>query len=399
VVHLVSIAEARSRVEAAVRALPAEELELGAALGRVLAEEVSAGGDVPPFANAAMDGFALHAGAAGRRLRVVGESRAGSPAPVPVAAGEAIRISTGAMLPAAAEAVLELERCEESGGSVTTRADVAPGRNVRAAGDDMRAGQRILVAGTRLGAAELGVAAAAGRSRLRCAREPRVAVLVTGDELVEPGAPLRPGEIHDSNAVTLTAAARRAGAEVVEIPAGGRIADSRAETEDAVGAALALADVVVVSGGVSVGPHDHVKGVFARLGVQQSFWGVSLQPGRPTWFGTRDARLVFGLPGNPVSALVCFLLFVVPALAALQGAPFAPPRQEARLAEAVRRNAARDKAIRVRLDLRSDGLFATPTGPQGSHVLTSMLGADALAFVEAGEGEARPGEQVAVERI
>ncbi|MEA2273142.1 MAG: molybdopterin molybdotransferase, partial [Solirubrobacteraceae bacterium] len=396
---LISIAEARARVAASIVPLPAEEIDVARALDRVLAEDVSAAGDVPAFANSAMDGFAIQAGAGNRRLRIVGESRAGLPAPVALADGEAIRISTGAALPGGADGVLELEEAEEAEGWITTQVDTAPGRNVRHPGDDLRAGETVLTTGTRLGPAELGVAIGAARSRVRCARSPRLAVVATGDELVPAGEPLGPGQIHDSNAVTLAALARRAGAQEAPGPASREVADTPKATEEALASALAGADVVVVSGGVSVGPHDHVKDALGALGVKEAFWGVALKPGRPTWFGTRDGKLVFGLPGNPVSAMVTFLLFVRPALAGLQGASFDEGRYEARLTTAVARNPRRDQAIRVRVDVKDAGVLATPTGPQASHVLSSMLDASGLAIVEAGDGEMASGECVVVEPI
>src|SRR4051794_1329580 len=395
---LLTIAEARQAVAAALAPLDTETVPVAAALGRVLAEPVQAAGDVPPFANAAMDGYAVRSGPAGRALRIVGESRAGAPGEATVGDGEAVRISTGAMIPPGADAVLQVELVSVDGDRVTLDDDVAPGRNLRAAGEDMRAGTTVLEPGTRLGAAELGVAVTAGRGELRAGRRPKVAVVATGDELVAPGTALAPGQIHDSNAVTLAALARAAGAEVGETA---RAGDTREQTERALASALDGADVLVVSGGVSVGPHDHVKPALEALGVEQRFWRVALRPGKPTWFGTRADQLVFGLPGNPVSSMVTFHLFARPALLALQGAPFAPgPVRGARLTQAVPRSPERDEAVRVRLDSDGDGgLTATPTGPQGSHVLTSMLGADGLALITAGEGEVPAGSPVVVELL
>jgi molybdopterin molybdotransferase len=395
---LISIAEARERIADAIEGpLGAEELALADALGHVLAETVTAAGDVPPFANSAMDGFAVPACPAGTRLRVAGESRAGHPAERELGAGEAIRISTGAAVPAGAEAVIELECAPEADGWITVETEVAPGRNVRGPGEDVSRGQALLEPGTRLGPAELGVAVVAGRARVTCALAPSVAVVVTGDELVAPGAPLGPGQIHDSNAVALDALARRAGALVASTRA--EVGDTPQATRDALAPALEAAHVVVVSGGVSVGPHDHVKDALVALGVKERFWGVALKPGRPTWFGTRDRTLVFGLPGNPVSAMVTFLLFVRPALGALAGAPFAEARVHAALGQAIARDPRRDQAVRVRLTAEDGTLLATPTGPQASHVLSSMLGASGLAIVEAGEGEVPAGALVSVERI
>ena len=261
----------------------------------------------------------------------------------------------------------------------------------------MRAGSTVITAGTVLGAAELGAAVSAGVAELTVARRPKVQVLSTGDELKAPGEPLGPGEIHNSNGPMLVALAEHQGAVS---PPPGRLPDDPAATEQGLQAALETADVVIVSGGVSVGPHDHVKPALASLGVEEIFWRVALQPGKPTWFGRRDDTLVFGLPGNPVSAAVTFALFVTPALARLQGkAAERPLYDEATLATAVPRNPDREQAVRVRLERQNGRLTAIPNGPQGSHIVTSLLGADALALIPAGAGELEAGTVVALEPL
>jgi molybdopterin molybdotransferase len=338
-----------------------------------------------------MDGWAVTAGPAGRHLAIAGESRAGRPGGATVTAETAVRISTGAALPDGAEAVIRVEDSEEDDGRVFLFVAAESGANVRAAGEDLAPGTPVLEAGTRLGPAELAAAVAAGTGDLAVAPIPSVAVLCTGDELREPGAALALGEIHNSNLLALAAQAERAGAAVART---GRIADDRAATESELDAALGAAQVTIVSGGVSVGPHDHVKPALAALGVEEAFWRVALQPGKPTWFGTRGDRLVFGLPGNPVSAQVTFALFARPALLALQGTTD-PPSGTARLAEAVRRSAERELAVRVRLATDADGVrWATTTGRQNSHLVTSMVGADALALVPAGEGALAAGTPI-----
>lgn len=392
--QLITVAQARARVLEQVSCLAAEPVTLSDALGRVLTTDVLATGDVPRFSSSAMDGYAVHAGPEGRRLKVVGESRAGAPAQRTLNdAGQAIRISTGAVVPDGATAVIPQEDVDAAGDEILTRAAVARDQNVRAAGEDMQAGATILTAGSLLGGVELGAAAAAGLGAVEVAQRPRVTVLCTGDELRAPGEPLGPGEIHNSNAPMLTGLARAAGAQAGEAQ---RLPDDRPATRAGIAAVLEGSDVVLISGGVSVGPHDHVKPVLAELGVQEVFWSVALQPGKPTWFGTPgDGRLVFGLPGNPVSAVVTFSLFVSPALAALQGA--APVRRlepPAVLGVDVRRNPRREQAVRVRLK-RGDGPpVATPNGAQGSHVLTSLIGAEALAMIPAGRGTLAAGSSV-----
>jgi molybdopterin molybdotransferase len=396
---LIAVDQAIAQGLDATRLLPAEPVAIDDALHRVLAADVRATGDVPPFPCSAMDGYALRAGHAGETLRIVGESRAGAPADHVLADGEAIRVSTGAAIPAGATAVIPQEDVDLEGdgadAAIVTRQDSAAGAHIRGAGEDIRTGSVVLAAGRRLGPIELGAAVAAGVGSLRVARRPRVAVLCTGDELRAPGEPLGPGEIHNSNAPMLTGLAAETGA--LTSPAG-RLVDDRAATIDGIAAAIDGSDLVIVTGGVSVGPHDHVKPALEALRVREVFWSVALQPGKPTWFGVAaDDTLVFGLPGNPVSAVVTFALFVAPALAAMQGAaPPEPPHRTARLGVERPRNPRREQALRVSLRDRPEGVTAVPTGAQGSHILTSLLDADALATIPSGEGVVAAGDEVAL---
>jgi molybdopterin molybdotransferase len=364
------------------------------ALDRVLAQDVHALRDLPPFAASAMDGYAVHAVEKGTELRIVGESRAGTPTSQRLAEGEAIRISTGAAIPEGAEAVVPQEIVDLGDGVIRTLTAVPAGDNVRPAGEVMTSGTVVLSRGTRLGPVEVAAAIGAGLAEVEVAQRPRVKVLSTGDELRGPGEPLGPGEIHNSNGPMLAGLAARAGAATIEMAS---LLDDPQATEDGLRAALEQTEVVIVAGGVSVGPHDHVKPALERLGVAEEFWGVALQPGKPTWFGTLEDRLVFGLPGNPVSAAVTFTLFVAPAIAALQGAP-APAQQpaQAMLGAPVRQNSRRDQALRVRLEDQDGTLVALPNGPQGSHVITSLVGADALALIPAGQGTLDAGTVVAL---
>ena len=394
---LISIAEARERVLANVQPLAAEDVPLEDALGRVLAEDVRATCDLPPFDSSAMDGYAVVAGAAGE-LPVVGESRAGTPAAATLESGQAMRISTGAAVPAGADAVVPVERVEVLDGRVRVP-ETKPGAHIRRAGEDVRRDTSVIARGSVLDPASVAVLAALGHATVRCGRAPRVTVLVTGDELVEPGQPLGPGQIRNSNTYGLAAQSTRAGARVVNRRI---VRDDRDATEATFGEALRESDVVIASGGVSVGPHDHVKPALAALGVEEVFWGVRLKPGKPTWFGKApDGTLVFGLPGNPVSAMITFHLFARPALRALAGAadPVGETRATAVLDVPLPRTAAREEVVRCRVHARDDGFHVEPTKEQGSHVLTSMLGANAYALVPPGDDELPAGTRVDIELV
>jgi molybdopterin molybdotransferase len=398
----IELEEARREAISRAAPLPAEELPLRAALGRHLAEDVVAGAPVQAFDNSAMDGYAVRAadtaavaGGAPVGLAVTAESRAGHPAAATLAAGEAIAISTGAVLPAGADAVVRVEDTRREGDRVLVEAAAAPGLNVRRAGEDVAAGETVLSRSTRLGPAELGVLAALGRDRVRCHRRPRVSVLTSGDELVSPGEALGPGQVHDSNSLSIPALAAAAGAELVSVA---WTPDDREATEQALAGALD-ADVAIVCGGVSVGEHDHVKAALERLGAEQVFWRVALKPGAPTWFGSRGETLVFGLPGNPVSAMVTFLLLTRPALTILAGGRPETTRVSATLAAAYEKPPGRAHAVRCRLELTENGRLAHAAPHQGSHVLTSMLGADGLALIPAASGGLPAGAAVEVELL
>jgi molybdopterin molybdotransferase len=328
-------------------------------------------------------------------LRTVDESRAGRPAARSVEAGLAIAISTGAAMPDGADAVVRLEDTRSTADSVEVVAEVPAGRDVRYAGEDIRAGAVVCPGGTRLGPAELGVLASVGRSSLNCYRRPRVRVLTTGDELLGPDEPLRPGTVRNTNAYAIPALAQRAGAEVVGL---GSAPDQIDATRTAIAEALA-SDVAVICGGVSVGAHDHVKRALAELGVQQRFWRVALRPGGPTWFGNHRDGVVFGLPGNPVSAMVTFILFVNPALLVLGGGQPQRRRTTAVLDRDHEKTPGRAHAIRCRIELREDGWHVDPFERQGSHVLTSMLGAGALAIIPAASTHVPAGSRVEIELL
>jgi len=394
---LIAFEDARALVLEHAKPLPSELVALGEALGRVLAGEVRAPEDVPGFDNSAMDGFAVRAAdaAAGARLRIVGESRAGAPSVVAIGAGEACAISTGAVIPLGADAVVRVEDTRRDDGEVELLVAVEHGRDVRHAGDDLRAGEPVLVAGLRIGAAELGLLASTGRANVPVGRRPRVALVTTGDELVGVEEPLRPGAVRNSGRYVIPALAVQAGGEMVSI------AHARDEPQvvvEAIRAALE-ADVAVITGGMSVGAHDHVGEALDSLGVTRHFAGVALKPGKPTSFGSRRDTLVFGLPGNPVSSLMTFQLFARPALHALAGESPQRTRTIATLDEDCELTPGRMHASRCRLTLEPDGWHASTTGPQSSHILSSMLSADAIALIPAGEGWLRAGARVSVELL
>ena len=385
------IDEALAIVAAAVTPLAVEPVTLADAYGRFLGEDVRAAVDLPSFASSAMDGFALRAADTPGELRIVGESAAGTPYAGSLAVGEAIAISTGAVVPADADTVVPVEDAEVADGRLRVAEAREREHHIRHAGDDIRRGAPLLEAGTRLGAAQIGALAAAGLGELPCRALPRVAIVTTGTELRPPGSTLAEGEIYDSNGPMLSAALRSTGAIETRIPAA-------ADTAEAHRAALTRAlehDVVISTGGVSVGGHDLVREVNRELGVDERFWRVAIRPGKPLSFGVRGHTLVFGLPGNPVSTLVTFELFVRPALLAAQGAPDrAPEFRSGALAAAVPRRPERDDFIRVRVSSPARATTLTPLSGQQSHQIAVTAGADALARIPAGRGELAAGEIV-----
>jgi molybdopterin molybdotransferase len=394
---LLTVEQALSLVLARAQVLPDERVPLPAAAGRITARAVTAAVDLPPFDSSAMDGYAVRAHDLPGELRVVGHAAAGRPAVEAVASREAIEISTGGVVPAGADAVLPIEYVVSNDNDVIlTESELASGANVRPRGGDVAAGAVVVDHGVRLGAAQLGALAAVGTAEVVCARRPRVAILSTGSELVAPGSPLELGQIYESNSVMLAAAFAAAGADIEPIPA---VADDEAAHRAALERGLA-ADVLVTSGGVSVGEHDLVRRIEAELGVEEVFWRVAMRPGKPVSFGVRGQTLVFGLPGNPVSSLVGAELFVKPALRALQGLLDPGPRFETgRLASAVRRSDARDDFVRARSRLDRDGTVLDPLSGQESHMIARAAAADALIHVPRGDGELEGGATVAWLRL
>jgi molybdopterin molybdotransferase len=395
---LISIEEARSRVLAEAAPLSVESRRLTEALGMVLGQEIVAPHSVPPFDNSAMDGFAVRASdvAAARadspvRLEIVGTVAAGQVAADPLRAGEAIRIMTGAPLPEGADAVVRSEVTEDKGAEVLVLEAVEPGANIRQAGGDVKAGDKVLEAGSVLGPGEIGLMASLGFPEALVHRRPSVAILSTGSELVEVDLALGPGQIHNSNSYSLRAQCQQMGIEPISL---GIVSDDREATKRCMEKGLEH-DVLLTSGGVSVGHYDFIKDVQDELGVQRRLWGVAMKPGKPLAFGVRDHTLVFGLPGNPVSAMVSFELFVRSALLRLMGhRKTTRPLHKAIIAEDLANADGRVYVVRVRAWREGSVWRASSTGPQGSGILRSMVGANGLVLVPGGPRGVKAGEEV-----
>ncbi len=391
---LISVAEAQRLVLERAHRLDAERVPVERAAGRVLAEAAAALTDLPPFPSSAMDGFAVRAGEAqtGSRLPVVDHIAAGAPAGRPLGPGEAMAISTGGAVPEGADAVVPIELVEEGDGEIEIRDAVAEGANVRPRASDVRTGDTVLEPGLRLGPAQVGALAATGIHEVQCTKRPRVGILVTGSELKAPGRELGPGEIYESNGLLLATALQLAGAVPAQL---GIVGDDADELERAMERALLGFDMLVTSGGASVGPHDLVRETQAGLRVEEVFWGVAVKPGKPVAFGVRRDHMVFNLPGNPVSVLVTFELFVRPAVNALLGLPDPEPHYlQGALGSAVRRNTERDEFVRARSRREGGDVVLDPIEGQESHMIARAGRADALIAVDAGEGELEAGEPV-----
>ena len=379
---LVDADEAAAVVLERVPVLGVEQVHLREAWGRVLAEDLAGDAPLPPFPSSAVDGYAVRAADAGKTLRVLGESAAGRPFDGTVAPGAAARILTGGVLPDGADCVVMVEDVRLSGDQVTVPSKLVSGSNFHAAGADLKPGDLILKAGTELGAAEIGIAAATNRAQLPVRRRPRVAVMSTGDELFEVGSTGRRGQIPDSNRWALLAALREAGADVEVL---GIAPDEAEALRRFVSDALARVDALVTSGGVSVGTHDLVKPLLESLGTVH-IGRVKLKPGKPFTFATlAGGKVAFGLPGFPVSSLVTFEVFVRPALRKMQGfAQLHRPALPVRLAYDAKPTAERTEYQRVTLRREGKELLADTTGSQSSSRLMSLAGAHALVKVPAG---------------
>ena len=391
VAELLTVEDALARVLAAVRPLESEPVALADAAGRVLAEDAHAMVDLPRFRSSAMDGFAVRAGDTPGTLPVVAHIAAGRPAERPLSAGEAMAISTGGVVPDGADAVVPIELVEDEGDSVVIPQSVPDGANVLPRGGDVNAGDVVVPAGTALTPPRLAALASTGSTTLMCARRPRVSIVSTGTELRPAGSPLREGEIYESNGLMLAVLVANAGADV---GAPGHVEDDSAAHEGALARGLE-GDILVTSGGVSVGPHDLVRDTLGRLGVEEAFWGVAMRPGKPLSFGTRGHALVFGLPGNPVSSLVGALLFLLPAVRALQRSRHPEPLfGVGTLVAPASRRSSRDDFQRASVERTRDDVLLTPLEGQESHMIARAAAADALVHVPRGTGELAAGARV-----
>jgi len=384
---MINYEEARALALSALKTRPPESVLLAEALGRTLARDIKARENIPPFNKATMDGYALRAEdirAAGKdaavELEVLEDLPAGRVSRKSVGRGQAVRIMTGAPLPKGADAVVMVEDTEKSGGRVKVRREVKPGINIGQAGEDLKKSELVLERGAVIGPAETGLLAAAGLALIPVVRRPKLAVIATGDEIVEPGERKAAGQIRNSNGPALLALALRTGADAKYLG----IARDRSSSLRAKLARAKGADILVLTGGVSVGDYDLVRDELRTAGVKPVFWQVRIKPGKPVYFGRRGSQLVFGLPGNPASAMVTFLLFVQPAIERLLGRTNPGPRGgRAVLTEDVVLKPGRTQFLRGVLDAEGPVLTVAPYPDQKSGVLRSMVRSQVLIVVPA----------------
>jgi molybdopterin molybdotransferase len=389
---MVPIEEAQRLIRTQVAPLGIETIDAFQADGRILAETIVSSENIPDLPKSAMDGYAVRAADGAAERQVIGELTAGTHPGLRLGPGEAIRIMTGAPLPEGADAMIPVERTEEHAGRLRLLQAVRSGANVHTIGQDVRVGQTVLDQGSIIGAPEIGLLATLGRTRIAVYRRPRVAVLATGDEVSEPDAPKAAGGVRDSNRYALLAAAREAGCLAISL---GIVADDVAKQRAAITAGLQQADLLLTSGGVSMGTRDLIKPILAELG-RIHFGRIAFKPGKPTTFATVGDKLVFGLPGYPVSSLVSFEVFVRPALRMLQGdANPDRPQVTVQIAEAIRPSPDRPEYQRVIIRMEGSKLTAHSTGGQGSSRLLSLRGANGLLLVPPGDTPLPGGSELA----
>ena len=377
---MTTFAEARSIILDNISPLGSERVMLNQAVGRLLAEDIIAPWDIPLWDNSAMDGFAVRAADCrpGATLPVTGFLPAGESGTIPLEVGSAIRIMTGAPIPPGADAIIPIEETDPADDRVTLIEPVKKGQHIRYRGEDVTGGEPVIPAGTLIRPAEISMLASCSRLLVPVHRRPRVAIVSTGDELVEPGEPLAPGQIINSNTLALAAAVQEAGAEPVII---GIARDDLTSHREKLKEGL-QADLLITSAGVSAGDRDLVRDVLAELGVKQLFWKVDIKPGRPTAFGLKDGKPVFSLPGNPVASLVTFELFVRPALLRMMGhGGVIKPTVSALLQDEVKKKPGRLHFIRVRVEKADDGYLIQPSGDQNTGILKTLVHANGLALL------------------
>jgi molybdopterin molybdotransferase len=397
---MVAMQDALNRILAVASPLNAVRFPIMPALGRVLAEEVCAEHNLPPFTNVAVDGFAVDAedvisatSEQPARLNMVGELAAGERARQSIHAGECMKVMTGAPLPAGADAVVMVEASRCHNGKVEIFAPVQKDENVRFAGEDVRQGQIVLAKGRRLRPADIAMLAALGKAEVRVTKQPFVAIIATGNEIVEPGQPLAHGKTYNADAYGLAAQVMHAGALPLYI---GIATDSREIICAKIVEALS-ADVVLITGGVSKGDYDFVKGAMRELGATLHFWEVAMKPARPTAFWTFEDKLIFGLPGNPVAAMIAFEIFVQPVIWKMLGVENMASRGvEATLVNDLKKKPGRAWVVRVEVVLKQGQLLAQVAGPQGSGIIRSMMAANGLIIVPAEAKKVNAGEKVRV---
>lgn len=396
---MITVEEARKIILKCVKPLGAVSVDLREASGRVLSEDVVASEAIPPFDNSAMDGYAVRAKdvlTGVRTLRVVEEIPAGKVATKTLKTGQAMRIMTGAMIPEGADAVIPLEKVEVNGTQVKVLKEVRVGENIRKAGGDIQPGTVLLKKGRRLLPADIGVLASLGYSKVKVAEQPRVAILSTGDELLEIGKPLEPGKIRNSNSVALSSLLKSFGAVPIDL---GIAKDRKGEIEQKIilitSHQLPITNILVTIGGVSVGDYDFVQEVLKEMGMEVLFWKVSVKPGKPLLFGRLQDTLVFGLPGNPVSTMVTSELFIKPALYKMMGRDWEPNIVRATLrGKPLKRKDEREWYVTAITEYQDGRFVTTPTSGQGSSLLTSFSSANSLIIMKMDAEEYKEGDEV-----